>query len=157
MGIKIEEIYQEELYIASKFFIRGYTMQDIKYLLEGNTLIEVLAHKIHRNITAFNRMIKNNNDLKILTDEKRTIAILNTKIENDIESCIIHKLKLAIKELEGSEKKISRKKEVMKQLEDDIKECQKMIKEDEIIVLPKKQGAIYKILKHNYPKLIKKK
>ena len=132
-------------------------MQDIKYFLEGNTLIEVLEHKIHRNITAFNRMIKNNNDLKILTDEKRTIAILNTKIENDIESCIIHKLKLAIKELEGSEKKTLRKKEVIKQLEDDIKECQKMIREDEIIVLPKKQGAIYKILKHNYPKLMKKK
>ena len=39
MDIKIEEIYQEELYIASKFFSRGYNMQDIKYLLEGNSLI----------------------------------------------------------------------------------------------------------------------
>ena len=157
MDIKIEEIYQEELYIASKFFSRGYDMQDIKYLLEGNSLIEVLAHKIHRNITAFNKIIKNNNDIKILTDEKRTIAILNTKIENEIESCIIHKLKLAIKQLNCSEKKTSRKKEVMKQLEDNIKECQKIIREEEIIVLPKKQGTIYKILKHNYPKLMKKK
>ena len=79
MNIKIEEIYQEELYIASKFFSRGYNMQDIKYLLEGNSLIEVLAHQIHRNIMAFNKIIKNNNDIKILTDEKRTIAILNPK------------------------------------------------------------------------------
>ncbi len=45
----------------------------------------------------------------------------------------------------------------MKQLEDNIKECQKIIREEEIIVLPKKQGVIYKILKHNYPKLMKKK
>lgn len=155
MELKIEEIYQEELYVASVFFTRGYDMQEIKYLLEGSTVIEVLANKIHRNFLEFNRAMKNT-DKKIISNEKNIARILNEKLEKDINACIIKKLEFAIEVLQADERKTPRRKEIIKQLSDDKKECQKIIEEgEEKIILPNKKGCIYKILEYNYKKSIK--
>lgn len=155
MELKIEEIYKEEVYIISTFFSRGYGMQEIKYLLEGSSVIEVLANKIHQDIWVYNRAIKNTNK-KIENNEKEIAKILNKKIEKDIKSCIIEKIEFAIETLENDTRTIRRKEQIIKQLKDDKRECERIIKNgEEQIILPKEKGCIYKVLEYTYRKSLK--
>lgn len=155
MELKIEEIYKEEVYIISTFYSRGYDMQRIKYLLEGSSAIEVLANKIHQDFWEYNRAIKKTNK-KIENNEKDIAKILNQKIEEDIKYCIIKKIEFAIEILENDTRTIRRKEQIIKQLKDDKRECERIIKNgEEQIILPKEKGCIYKVLEYTYKKSLK--